>query len=407
MEFDAFITALQVVVVKAYPDAEFQRQGATAEWSRVDRAYMVSLTDRGDGTSLVTYAIGGGGEELGIVPLDGAGVEEAAAYANTVLYSARFHHLTGQYAPDSTVRDMGSAWSYTDSVGRHVTGTRHNPVLMTHLAEVVVTDPEMGEGLPFCAYLDGPDISSKHKQHREEVHDVGMLLATAGEPMIRLVVDDTPDVHVDRYGDDRIDGNWCYVEHARIVVPRSAELDAALQRLNADLAALAKNNEIEADLVNVALRVGIRYDVEADAFPKPTTILGELRIFITSPCFASAPTDVRVKFPAECPQMHRFGLAYVKKTISGPGTIVAERFDTYDDARILANVFKVRIAKKIVRSRAYTRSPLCLALYIKDNAGFPEFTLNELDHKALEFHPFEALFIGDEHGLIRFDCRAR
>jgi hypothetical protein len=291
---------------------------------------------------------------------------------------------------------MGDAWSYTDAAGRHVHGTRHNAASLHHLDEAIVSDQAVGLALPFHAYIDDTRATPKH---RTEIADVGRLLATTGEWLTSMVVADKPDVHIMRHADPN---SWAYVEHARIVVQRSAELDDVLDSLNQRLGELAQEPAIAARLVDTDLQVGIRYDVARDRFPSPRAVVQELRKLIESADFVALARDERIPFTTAHPQLHRFRLAFVRRTSPGTSAITPRRIDTYDDARILAELVKTQLEAKLVLAKDYAHQPLWLALYVNDSAGHTDFTLNALDHKTFNFAPFDLLVIGDENGLIKF-----
>ena len=187
------------------------------------------------------------------------------------------------------------------------------------------------------------------------------------------------------------------------MVQRSAELDGVLDSLNQRLDELAQDPAIAARLTDTNLHVGIRYDLARDRFPSPKSVVQELRKLIESPAFLALAKDVRIPFTATYPQLHRFRLTFIRRSSPGTRAITLRRIDTYDDARILAELVKTQLGAKMVLSKGYTHRPLWLALYVNDSAGHTDFTLNALDHKTFNFAPFDLLVIGDERGLLKFE----
>jgi hypothetical protein len=397
MDFAAFVEVVNAIIMRLFADAEARIELASAVWSRIDGYYTATLRDLGNGSIEVAFTIGDGGDDFGLVPLAADSVDDAAELVEMALRAADTHYFTGRYAPDPGIRDMGDAWSYTDADGRHVHGTRHNAASLHHLDGAIVSDPALGGQLPFYSYIDDDRATQKH---RTEISDVGRLLATTGEWLTSMVVADKPDVHITRHADPN---SWAYVEHARVVVQRSAELDAVLDSLNQRLRELAQEPALAARLADTDLQVGIRYDVALGQFPKPNAVIQELRQLIESADFDSLARDERMPFPATYPQFHRFHLAFIRRASPGARAITLRRIDTYNDARILAELVKTRLETKLVLSKGYALRPLWLALYVNDSAGHTDFTLNALDHKTFNFAPFDLLVIGDEHGLINFE----
>lgn len=201
---------------------------ADARWS-FPNDYEATINDLGDGSVEVGYTLGPTHEHEALerFAIDADGAHGTSHLIELIHGFSRTHFFTGTaVGPDPYVKNMGDAWSYFDSTGRKVIAGHYNRhgLAETSLPETIIFDPDIGSDvLRFDDYLRD---ARPREQHKEEIHDVGLLLHAAGDHIFSMLRDDKPDVHVDRFGD----GSLVYVEHARVVLERSAKFDGCFAR---------------------------------------------------------------------------------------------------------------------------------------------------------------------------------
>lgn len=175
-----------------------------------------------------------------------------------------------------------------------------------------------------------------------------------------------------------------------------------LRTLSEQLAAASQEPALSQRFQNVSLEIGIGYDTVSGSIPSPKQILEEIIAFVESADFEGA-ANKRDVFPPPYGQLHRLKSAFICREAIGAGSIQIRRIGTYEDARILADQTRRTLLNKMRKALKYLHSPLWLALYMNDSAGYTEFSLEALRNKAITFAPYEVVIVGNEHELIRFD----
>jgi hypothetical protein len=386
MNFEALVELIENRVHLKFPGALLTITDALAVWER--DGYGASVLGRANGAFVLRFAIDGEGEELQEFDGDSEDIETSVELVLMVLAFSRTRHFLGTaLGDDPRVTGYGDAWSYLDDNGRKIFGgrfLRHDGVHFHD--EIMVCDRDTGaNGLPLPDYLRDPRPSA---QHKEEAEDVAHLLLAACDVPSSLVIDDKPDIHADLWGT----GQRVYVEHARIVIQSTLELQAGVDALNNRLSSTV--------LRAVSLEIGLPQNAWR---PRLSQIHDEL-IEYSSARLETTQHDRRLEFDDTFPELHRSNAAYIVRSTDGNGRIHVRVTGTYDDARILAAQVQRTLVKKIGKSAGYVNRPLWLALFVRDERGYNEFALNALEHRAIEFAPFEELIFGDSRGIIKLSA---
>ena len=393
--FQAFLRIVTTVAGAATATA-----AGYAEWS-FPNDYEATVNDVGDGSVEMGYTLGPTHEHEALekFALDADGARATSGLIELIHGFSRTHFFTGTaVGPDPDVKNMGDAWTYLDSNARKIIAghyNRHGLAVMS-LPETIVFDPDVGaDVLRFDDYLRD---ARPTEQHKEEIRDVGLLLHAAGDLVASMRRDDKPDVHVDRFGDSDL----VYVEHARVVLERSAKFDGLLRALSEQLDAAALDPALSQRLRNVILEIGIGYDSVSGRIPSATQLSEQIITFVESTDF-DGPAGERATFPEQYGHLHRLKSAFIRRGTDGVGSMQIRRIGAYDDARILADQMRRTLLNKMGKALSYQHRPLWLALHMNDSAGYTAFSLEALRDKAITFAPYDVVIVGNEDELIRFE----